>query len=129
MLKKLIAVPLVAILLSIGSVAVAPATIEVKACGMKLHPDIVDYPGYVMSVARPNYDPYVKEFQMIFAIAMRSYTNDSVYNISFDGYFGFMTQAAVLRYQDTHGLQRDGQVGPATWASIKSHYVPYHVEY
>ena len=36
-------------------------------------------------------------------------------NLSADGVFGPMTEAAVKTFQKTHGLTADGIVGPRTW--------------
>jgi len=38
--------------------------------------------------------------------------------ITADGKFGKGTKAAVIAYQQKHGLAADGVVGPATWASL-----------
>jgi hypothetical protein len=38
------------------------------------------------------------------------------------GYFGFLTQAAVKRYQAAHGLDQVGNVGPLTRGSLNSTY-------
>lgn len=35
-----------------------------------------------------------------------------------DGIFGPVTNAALLKYQSTHGLTPDGVVGPRTWESL-----------
>lgn len=35
-----------------------------------------------------------------------------------DGAFGPGTEAAVIAFQETHGLTVDGKAGPATWAAI-----------
>jgi cell wall-associated NlpC family hydrolase len=40
------------------------------------------------------------------------------------GYFGTITQAAVLTFQRSNGLEVDGQVGPQTWAKIFNVAVP-----
>ena len=40
------------------------------------------------------------------------------YSLAVDGKFGSMTQTAVLSFQGTHGLQRDGIVGEMTWAAL-----------
>jgi cell wall-associated NlpC family hydrolase len=40
------------------------------------------------------------------------------------GYFGTLTQAAVRTFQQSHGLEVDGQVGPLTWAKIFNVAVP-----
>ena len=37
---------------------------------------------------------------------------------SIDGYFGYQTYTAVIRFQQTNGLVPDGIVGPATWAAL-----------
>ncbi len=121
MLKKLIVIPLIVIGLSIGSVLIAPPSIEAKACVGYTWTSLANYPGYVMSVSRPNYDENVKRIQVILNDISYA-TGDSTYRVDRDGFFGFQTQTAVLRYQDKHGLQRDGQVGPATWNSFKLHY-------
>lgn len=39
-------------------------------------------------------------------------------NLSADGVFGTMTEAAVKNFQRTHGLTADGIVGPQTWAAL-----------
>jgi cell wall-associated NlpC family hydrolase len=40
------------------------------------------------------------------------------------GYFGTITQAAVMTFQRTNSLEVDGQVGPQTWAKIFNVPVP-----
>lgn len=35
-----------------------------------------------------------------------------------DGYFGVLTQTAVIGFQGSNGLTKDGVVGPATWAEL-----------
>ena len=40
------------------------------------------------------------------------------YTLDVDGKFGSITQQAVLSFQGTHGLTRDGVVGPMTWAAL-----------
>jgi peptidoglycan hydrolase-like protein with peptidoglycan-binding domain len=37
-----------------------------------------------------------------------------------DGQFGTGTQAGVKAFQTAKGLQVDGQVGPLTWAALRS---------
>lgn len=39
-----------------------------------------------------------------------------------DGIFGLITEETVIEYQKEHGLKPDGIVGPATMASLMSHY-------
>ncbi len=41
-------------------------------------------------------------------------TTLGIYSGSVDGHFGLLTQQAVERYQSSHGLSPDGDVGPAT---------------
>lgn len=38
--------------------------------------------------------------------------------IDVDGDFGTVTESAVVRFQETHGLTVDGIVGPSTWAAL-----------
>ena len=38
--------------------------------------------------------------------------------LEIDGKFGELTRQAVLTYQGTHGLERDGIVGPMTWGAL-----------
>lgn len=40
------------------------------------------------------------------------------YSLEVDGKFGSMTRTAVLSFQGTHGLTRDGVVGEMTWAAL-----------
>ena len=40
------------------------------------------------------------------------------YQITIDGVFSEETKNVVLSFQTTHGLDTDGQVGPATWAKL-----------
>lgn len=40
------------------------------------------------------------------------------YSLEVDGVFGSMTQQAVLSFQGTRGLKRDGVVGALTWAAL-----------
>jgi GH24 family phage-related lysozyme (muramidase) len=40
-------------------------------------------------------------------------------NVDKDGLFGEGTRKAVIVFQDNHGLQADGIVGPATWEKLK----------
>ncbi len=121
MLKKLIVVPLIAIALSIGAVAVAPPTVEAKACSFPIKSfQIGPYPGYVMRAGNTSFDMNV--FQMQSSISwMAWYTKEDIFRIDADGYFGPKTRSAVIRYQQLHGLQADGEVGPLTWNSILSH--------
>ena len=42
------------------------------------------------------------------------------YNIEADGVFGGATHAAVVDFQQKHGLDRDGVVGNLTWTALKS---------
>jgi peptidoglycan hydrolase-like protein with peptidoglycan-binding domain len=37
-----------------------------------------------------------------------------------DGEFGKDTQSAVKQFQSAKGLEVDGQVGPNTWAALRS---------
>lgn len=36
-----------------------------------------------------------------------------------DGVYGTQTKAKVVKFQSSHGLSTDGQVGPQTWAALK----------
>jgi peptidoglycan hydrolase-like protein with peptidoglycan-binding domain len=121
MLKKLIVVPLVTIALSIGTVAVTPPAVEAKACSFPIRvSQMGSYPGYVMRAGNTSFDMNV--FYLQYSIHyMYRYTDEKVYWIDADGYFGPATRAAVIRYQQVHGLQADGEVGPLTWNSILSH--------
>ena len=40
--------------------------------------------------------------------------------LALDGDFGSATEAAVMKYQEFRGLEVDGIIGPATWASLNS---------
>ena len=41
------------------------------------------------------------------------------YDLEIDGVFGRITQECVKSFQATHGLVRDGIVGPLTWGKLK----------
>ena len=41
------------------------------------------------------------------------------YDLEIDGIFGRITQECVKSFQATHGLVRDGVVGPLTWAALQ----------
>ena len=43
----------------------------------------------------------------------------SLLNITIDGIFGKDTEAAVIKYQRTHGLTPDGIVGAKTWGELQ----------
>lgn len=47
--------------------------------------------------------------------------------LEIDGKFGEITRQAVLSYQGTHGLERDGIVGPMTWAALETAGATYRV--
>lgn len=51
----------------------------------------------------------------------------SGYLLDIDGKFGELTRQAVLSYQGTHGLERDGIAGPLTIASLREPKVLYTV--
>lgn len=51
----------------------------------------------------------------------------SGYVLEIDGKFGEITRQAVLSYQGTHGLERDGIVGPMTWAALETAGATYRV--
>jgi peptidoglycan hydrolase-like protein with peptidoglycan-binding domain len=59
--------------------------------------------------------PAVKEVQCI--LRARGY---SVGPSGVDGDFGPDTEAAVKRFQTDRHLEVDGQVGPQTWAALRS---------
>jgi peptidoglycan hydrolase-like protein with peptidoglycan-binding domain len=40
------------------------------------------------------------------------------YQLAVDGIFGPKTKAAVIGYQQSHGLEVDGIAGPQTWRSL-----------
>ncbi len=44
--------------------------------------------------------------------------NELGFNLSADGDFGPMTEAAVIQFQAQHGLDQDGVVGPMTSAAL-----------
>ena len=41
------------------------------------------------------------------------------YDLTIDGVFGRITLECVKSFQGTHGLTRDGIVGPLTWAALE----------
>ena len=41
------------------------------------------------------------------------------YDLEIDGIFGRITQECVKSFQGSHGLTRDGVVGPLTWAALE----------
>lgn len=52
------------------------------------------------------------------------------YTLDIDGIFGQETEFCVKSLQGTHGLERDGIVGPLTWAALDKPIVTYtvHIE-
>ncbi len=42
------------------------------------------------------------------------------YDLEIDGVFGRITQECVKSFQATHGLVRDGVVGPKTWSALQA---------
>ncbi|GKX68991.1 peptidoglycan-binding domain-containing protein [Inconstantimicrobium mannanitabidum] len=95
-----------------------------SACPYHVSDRLGSYPGYVLSMRNESYDSNVAQVQQFLRDLYFSTPADPKYNvycITVDGHFGPATQAAVLFYQDQHGLSRDGQVGPATWSSMQNH--------
>lgn len=49
---------------------------------------------------------------------LQEHLNENGAGIKVDGSFGKFTEDAVHKFQDAHGLDSDGVVGPATWAAL-----------
>ena len=76
------------------------------------------YPGYYIQYNPSCYDANVELIQQ--------QLNADGYSLDVDGYFGPMTQAAVIDFQDNHPEcgGSDGIVGPKTWAVMFAIAVP-----
>ena len=73
------------------------------------------YPGYFIQYNPSCYDANVE-------LVQQQLNNVYGYSLDVDGYFGPMTQAAVIDFQDNHPEcgGSDGVVGPKTWAVMFS---------
>lgn len=61
------------------------------------------------TISRGSYGNYVKTWQRIL--------NESGEDLAVDGAFGQMTKIATVLWQNNHGLNGDGIVGPRTWGA------------
>ncbi len=50
--------------------------------------------------------------------ALQRALRDEGYELEIDGVFGYITENCVKTYQSRCGLERDGVVGPQTWAAL-----------
>lgn len=78
--------------------------------GMPLPEDVAELPPDRKTIRKGSRGEDVRELQRILRKAG--------YVLEIDGIFGEITRQAVLTYQGTHGLERDGIVGPMTWGAL-----------
>lgn len=57
---------------------------------------------------------------------LQNVLNEFGYDLVADGDFGGATNAAVIEYQRSRGLEADGVVGPMTWGQIDADYAALH---
>ena len=82
---------------------------EVTTAHEDAPPPAPTYPGHVMKCDSPDTDS-VERIQTVLS--------SLGYDIAIDGDFGSDTQAAVESFQEAHGLDVDGEVGPDTWTAL-----------
>ena len=78
--------------------------------GMPLPEGVAELPPERKALRKGSRGADVRELQRILRKAG--------YVLEIDGKFGELTRQAVLTYQGTHGLERDGIVGPMTWGAL-----------
>ena len=78
--------------------------------GMPLPEGVAELPPERKTLRKGSRGADVRELQRILRKAG--------YVLEIDGIFGELTRQAVLTYQGTHGLERDGIVGPMTWGAL-----------
>ena len=78
--------------------------------GMPLPEGVAELPPVRKTIRKGSRGEDVRELQRILRKAG--------FVLEIDGKFGELTRQAVLTYQGTHGLERDGIVGPMTWGAL-----------
>lgn len=80
--------------------------------------DVALYPG--VALREGNSSEYVRLLQIYLSFIHQTYPEIPAVNTT--GYFGPMTKASVIAFQETFGLPATGFVGAATWNAVTSLY-------
>lgn len=89
---------------------------------MHLDPDVLIYPGTASSglIKLPQTDGFVRTLEEYDhqVVTLQHALNMLGFDLQQNGVAGPITNAAVLKFQKSHGLKVDGVVGPLTWHEI-----------